>query len=117
MGDSLDAMKVIQQQAPLVVEHKQEQVQEQQMLLADPAQQQMKEQKTAAPKAKREKKRRKISVFDKKKPQAVTQAAAPLQAEQWKDIHTMQAVSYHHLRAHETRGNIVCRLQPEKKIN
>lgn len=90
MGDSLDAMKVIQQQAPLVVEHKQEQVQEQQMLLADPAQQQMKEQKTAAPKAKREKKRRKISVFDKKKPQAVTQAAAPLQAEQWKEIHTMQ---------------------------
>lgn len=90
MGDSLDAMKVIQQQAPLVVEHKQEQVQEQQMLLADPALQQMKEQKTAAPKAKREKKRRKISVFDKKKPQAVTQAAAPLQAEQWKDIHTMQ---------------------------
>lgn len=90
MGDSLDAMKVIQHQAPLVVEHKQEQIQEQQMLLADPVLQQMQEQKTTAPKAKREKKKHKFSVFDKKKQQTVTQAEAPLQAEQWKEIHTMQ---------------------------
>lgn len=87
MEDSLDAMKAIQHQAPLMVEHRQ--VQEQQMLLTDPALRQMQEQKAAAPKAKRERKKRRCSVFDKKKQQGQTQAA-PQQGEQWKEIRTMQ---------------------------
>lgn len=91
MGDSLDGMKEIQHQAPLAVEYRQEQVQEQQMLPADPVLQQVQGQQAAAPKAKRKKKRRKCSVLDKKKQPAVTQAAAPLPAEQWKEIRTMQA--------------------------
>ena len=33
------------------------------------------------------------------------------------DVHGAVAVSYTHLRAHETRGNLVCRLLLEKKNN